>query len=448
MAGVFANGRSILHKGDGKTQISAPPDVCKVPTPGGPVPTPFVNSAQDSMLAKGSKTTKIEGNPVALDNSEISTSSGDEPGTAGGLLSSKFKGKLTWNGASTDVKIEGKGVVRFLDPTLHNGNTSNVFFATDGCTGLAYGDDSLCIKCEKSPNDHRIHETKVAQAYVDDVFLELARVLKKQKSKIERHCRLIEARRKAKAEADKKTGPLKEKFEAWKTRKRADIKIIEEGFKSPNANKEQIRAKVKAAKSALAEAESKMKMEVQKLEIEVRVIQADIDTVGRELSAIHVLRYDPSTRSYTWGYMVGACICKCPEEPQKLVACSGMASPGFKKAVKAAGFTHVERFEPSEIQKPWLKLLQKSEEDGLPKWECAAPQLIANAGGHKIGAMSERFYSPLGGATSPITVMHKESTGQSRPHIKNYSHGESVPSCEKCQVLLPAMLCENKKECP
>src|SRR5690242_4481460 len=115
MGSVFANGRSILHKGDGNTHIAAPPDVCKVPTPGGPVPTPFVNTAQDSMLDKGSKSTQIEGNPVALSNSELSTSSGDEPGTAGGLISSKFKGKLTWSGCSTDVKFEGKGVVRFLD---------------------------------------------------------------------------------------------------------------------------------------------------------------------------------------------------------------------------------------------------------------------------------------------------------------------------------------------
>jgi len=38
VATVFANGRSIVHKGDGPTNTSAPPDVCKTPTPGGPVP--------------------------------------------------------------------------------------------------------------------------------------------------------------------------------------------------------------------------------------------------------------------------------------------------------------------------------------------------------------------------------------------------------------------------
>lgn len=37
---VEANGRTILHKGHGATHSSAVPDVCKTPTPGGPVPIP------------------------------------------------------------------------------------------------------------------------------------------------------------------------------------------------------------------------------------------------------------------------------------------------------------------------------------------------------------------------------------------------------------------------
>jgi uncharacterized Zn-binding protein involved in type VI secretion len=77
------------------------------------------------MLTKGSKSVTINGHPVALTDSELSTSSGDEPGTAGGLISSKFKGKLAWGSGSVDVKIEGKGVVRYLDVTLHNGNSFN-----------------------------------------------------------------------------------------------------------------------------------------------------------------------------------------------------------------------------------------------------------------------------------------------------------------------------------
>jgi len=160
MSRVYANGRSIIHQGSGNTHTSAAPDVCKVPTPAGPVPTPFVNSAQDSMLTKGSKSVTINGYPVALTDSELSTSSGDEPGTAGGLISSKFKGKLACGSGSVDVKIEGKGVVRYLDVTLHNGNSFNTSFMSNGGTGFAYGDDfeGTCSICQKDPDRHAVME--------------------------------------------------------------------------------------------------------------------------------------------------------------------------------------------------------------------------------------------------------------------------------------------------
>jgi hypothetical protein len=108
------------------------------------VPIPYVNVARDGDLAKGSKSVSIEGNPVALKDSNLSTSSGDEPGTAGGgLISSKTKGKMTWASASIDVKFEGKGVVRFLEPTQHNGNTFNTTLIQQGGPNVAYGDDPI-----------------------------------------------------------------------------------------------------------------------------------------------------------------------------------------------------------------------------------------------------------------------------------------------------------------
>lgn len=123
---VFGNGRSILHKGDGRVQTSGTPDVCKTPSPGGPVTIPYPNIAKDSDLSDGTTSVKIEGNPVALQSSSLATSTGDEAGTAGGgVVSSKTKGKCTWVAASSTVMFEGKGVVRFLDTCLHNGNTSN-----------------------------------------------------------------------------------------------------------------------------------------------------------------------------------------------------------------------------------------------------------------------------------------------------------------------------------
>jgi hypothetical protein len=126
MSKVYANGRSVVHKGDGHVNTCPAPDACKTPTPGGPVPVPYVNVARDGDLDQGSSTVSIEGNPIALKDSNLSTSSGDEPGTAGGgLISSKTKGTMAWASASIDVKFEGEGVIRFMDICLHNGNTNN-----------------------------------------------------------------------------------------------------------------------------------------------------------------------------------------------------------------------------------------------------------------------------------------------------------------------------------
>lgn len=183
MPTVFANSRSIVHKGDGQTNTAAIPDVCKTPSPGGPVPIPYPNIAMTSDLAKGTKKVKIEGNPAANQGSNLSTSSGDEAGTAGGgIVSSKTKGKLTWGTCSSDVKFEGKGVARFSDVTQHNGNSFNTAFTEMGGTGMAYGDDfeGKCPLCNKDADKHRILEIKESSA---KKAAEILKELKKDPSK-------------------------------------------------------------------------------------------------------------------------------------------------------------------------------------------------------------------------------------------------------------------------
>ena len=116
---VFANMMGISHKkSGGKSPIF--PDVCKTPTPGGPVPIPYPNLAESSNLAKGSKTVKIEGQMAAIKGCNYSTSTGDEPGATGGVMSSKAKGKAEFILYSFDVKIEGKNTCRMGDTMTHN----------------------------------------------------------------------------------------------------------------------------------------------------------------------------------------------------------------------------------------------------------------------------------------------------------------------------------------
>ncbi|MBZ4417983.1 DUF4150 domain-containing protein [Myxococcus sp. RHSTA-1-4] len=159
MTTTYANGRSVLHAGDGNTQTAAAPDVCKTPSPGGPVPVPYGNVARDSDLAEGSTSVEIDGHPVALKGSYLSTSTGDEAGTAGGgLVSSKIQGRVVFLTASLDVLVEGQGVVRFLDTFLANANTGNTL-------GLVYGDplvvpkgrdgeEPTCDACGKPFSEH------------------------------------------------------------------------------------------------------------------------------------------------------------------------------------------------------------------------------------------------------------------------------------------------------
>ena len=66
-------------------QCFAFPDVCKTPAPPAPfVPVPYPNIAMCSDASGASSKVKIEGKEVCTTKTEITMSSGDEGGTAGG----------------------------------------------------------------------------------------------------------------------------------------------------------------------------------------------------------------------------------------------------------------------------------------------------------------------------------------------------------------------------
>jgi len=117
---VGVNKMSVVTK-DSNGITVAFPDVCKTPSPGGPIPIPYPNIARSSDTAQGTKKVTVEGNPVCVKDSNFSTSTGDEGGTAGGgVASSKTKGKAEFVNFSFDVQFEGKNVARAMDLMLHN----------------------------------------------------------------------------------------------------------------------------------------------------------------------------------------------------------------------------------------------------------------------------------------------------------------------------------------
>lgn len=125
---IHVNGaaNSLVHKGSNGFSMSTMPDVCKTPSPGGPVPIPYpVIISRSGDLSKGTKKVKVDGKkPAAVKGSQITRCNGDEPGTAGGVKSSTNMKEAKWLLYSFDVKMEGKNVCRLGDKmTMNHGNT-------------------------------------------------------------------------------------------------------------------------------------------------------------------------------------------------------------------------------------------------------------------------------------------------------------------------------------
>ena len=116
---TFADSRGIAHKGSGGMSIVFP-DVCKTPTPAGPVPIPYPNIGQSSDTSQGPSSVKTDGQMPMVKGAKYSRSSGDEAGTAGGVLSSVNMNECEYLLYSFDVKFEGKNVCRLGHPLWHN----------------------------------------------------------------------------------------------------------------------------------------------------------------------------------------------------------------------------------------------------------------------------------------------------------------------------------------
>jgi hypothetical protein len=120
---VKVNGvaNSLVHKGSNGISTATIPDVCKTPSPGGPVPIPYPNISQSATLAKGTTTVKADGGMmIAVKGSEFSLSNGDNAGVAGGVKSSTFMKESTWILYSFDVKMDGKNACRLADKKFQN----------------------------------------------------------------------------------------------------------------------------------------------------------------------------------------------------------------------------------------------------------------------------------------------------------------------------------------
>lgn len=100
---------------------TGPTDVCKTPSPGGPVPVPYPNAAPAVAVGPGYTTkTLLSGGPLWTKKGKAAMSSGDQPGVLLGIVSNRVMGMCEVRSASNDVKAEGGALARTLDAT--NGN--------------------------------------------------------------------------------------------------------------------------------------------------------------------------------------------------------------------------------------------------------------------------------------------------------------------------------------
>jgi uncharacterized Zn-binding protein involved in type VI secretion len=159
------NNLTVVHAASGGIAASFP-DVCKTPMPpGGPVPIPYPNVARSADTANGSTTVKIDGKPIMLKDSYFSTSTGDEPGSVGGVVSGKIKGKAEPIGYSFDVKVDGKNVFRLTDPMRTNcGSNPNAVCPAEAqafllSSEIGSADDEPCKKIVEEARKQKREKT-------------------------------------------------------------------------------------------------------------------------------------------------------------------------------------------------------------------------------------------------------------------------------------------------
>jgi hypothetical protein len=153
---VNGTSHSLVHKMSNGLSTATIPDVCKTPTPGGPVPMPYPNIAQSVTLANGTTTVKGDRMTAANKGSKFALSNGDNPGVAGGVKSSTFMKEATWILYSFDVKVDGKNACRFTDKMFHNSeNAANLGgeIQIPRMVGHSQADlEDLAIKCNERVN--------------------------------------------------------------------------------------------------------------------------------------------------------------------------------------------------------------------------------------------------------------------------------------------------------
>jgi hypothetical protein len=163
---ILVNGLGLTYKGTVGISSATMPDVCKTPSPGGPVPVPYPNIADQSSLTDGTTSVKAHGEMIAVKGSHYGRSNGDEAGTAGGVKSNVNMKATDWITYSFDVTMDGQNACRHTDKKFHNNqNTVDLAGNVDPVkpAGLSAADSKLWDECKEQHDKYKDLQTKEAQ---------------------------------------------------------------------------------------------------------------------------------------------------------------------------------------------------------------------------------------------------------------------------------------------
>ncbi|MBI4700674.1 MAG: DUF4150 domain-containing protein [Deltaproteobacteria bacterium] len=102
------------------------PDVCKTPAGSTVVPVPYPNMGQLSGTDQACAKVLVENKETVVESSKIPCSSGDEAGTAMGVVSGTNMGEVAFRTFSSKVYAQGKKIVFHTATTAHNGSNANM----------------------------------------------------------------------------------------------------------------------------------------------------------------------------------------------------------------------------------------------------------------------------------------------------------------------------------
>ncbi|QRK12597.1 DUF4150 domain-containing protein [Archangium violaceum] len=364
------------------------PNVCKMPGPPAPfVPTPLPNIGESGTDPKNySKSVTIEGKKVAIRGATFG-SMGDvaSKGTGGGVVSANVEGPTSFVGpGSMDVKIEGKNVQLLGDPMLNNCGPSGSPANAATMMGVIQmnGTVTFVTGDDECPVCGKNHG---------------------------------------------KQGALKEikatKVNAQRLTKQLTEKNYLANSEPPSTMLGVVRCLCKKKHYADRSSETD------------DVLRATIKDIGW---------HGPNGDSNKEPDAKDTAAPKKDEADTKKGGVLNFLKTRFENAPE-----RVERIE--EVWEDAEDLCQRRRRNKtLPSaykpGRCAAPKtllLVMQDGAH-AGGITEQWFHNQGNPTVGLIKYHDRESGS--PMVRQFAHGETVPLCESCNLILPLLLCPNDEE--